>query len=130
MFEKFDDKLSLIRWGEVSDRDFGGNSIAQLFYSMAENCITIKGTIDPEERDKLEAIPFVGLIQKNAFSFKAGIFNSLRICLKGDGNSVKVEIKFFSPLFGDKIASATILTTKDEWSTYELPFRNFQIKGF
>ena len=50
MLENFDDKLCLIRWGEVSDRDFGGSSIAELFYSMAENCMTIKGAIDPEER--------------------------------------------------------------------------------
>ena len=76
-------------------------------------CLVLKGETDPTDRQKLETIPFIGMLQRNPFSFKIGPFNAIRVELKGDGNSVHAEIWCQSPLIGHRLASAMILTKKD-----------------
>ena len=42
-------------------------------------CLVLKGETDPTDRQKLETIPFIGMLQRNPFTFKIGPFNAIRI---------------------------------------------------
>lgn len=75
-------------------------------------------------------MPFIGMIQRIPFRIKMGIFNCIRVTMMTDGKPLSCEIEVESPIYGDRSATAVILPKKSEqWITYELPWRNFQIRG-
>lgn len=74
--------------------------------------MNLGGKIDITNKDKILTTPFIGMLQKTPTTFKARIFNSLRVQLIGDGNPVHCELEIFSPILGSLDAHAFILTQK------------------
>lgn len=83
--EGFQDKKSLARWGEVSDIQFGGTSFSEIAYNEHLRMMSLAGKIDVTNKDKLQTVPFIGMLQKTPFTFKTGMYNALRVQLMGDG---------------------------------------------